>query len=188
MSIYSRGGDRGETSLVDGTRTGKDSARVEAYGAIDEANSAVGFARASNRDVTLDAVLEFIQQRLFNCSSLLATPPKAVTDHTPGVTPEDIGFLERAIDHFESRSGPLTHFIIEGGCETAARLQMARAVTRRAERAVVALGRQEETPHTVVAFLNRCSDTLFAAARYANSLEDVAEQTWDAHAAPPPLT
>lgn len=187
MTIYTRRGDHGDTSLADGTRVSKTSARVEAYGTVDEANSAVGFARSVVTDPELDGVLHFIQQRLFNCSSSLATPAEGRRASTPIVTAGDVALLEAAIDRFMERSGPLTHFVIEAGCEAAARLHLARAVTRRAERRLVALAAQEPVDEQVEAFVNRLSDALFASARYANHLAGVTDELWDAHAPIPEL-
>jgi cob(I)alamin adenosyltransferase len=185
MSIYTRLGDAGETSLADGTRVSKTSRRVEAYGTVDETNSAVGLARAVVSDATLDSVLHFVQQRLFNCSSSIATPDEHRGPDTPVVTADDVAFLERSIDGFEARTGALDHFVIEGGSESAARLQVARAVSRRAERRVVALAEEDAVDEQVLAFVNRLSDVLFAAARYANAIDGVAEEAWDPHAPRP---
>lgn len=186
MTIYTRRGDAGTTSLADGERVSKASARVEAYGTVDEANSAVGLARAVVSDPILDDVLHFIQQRLFNCSSSIATPAENAGERTPHISGDDITALEQAVDRFEAESGALNHFIIESGCEAAARLHVARATIRRAERRTVALAADTPVDEGVLKFLNRCSDALFAAARYANKLEDIAEEAWDP-ATPPPM-
>jgi len=188
MPIYTRRGDHGDTSLVDGTRVSKTSARVEAYGTVDEANSAVGFARSAVTDPFLDSVLHFIQQRLFNCSSSLATPAESRTVGTPFVEAADVAFLESAIDRFMESSGPLSHFVIEGGCESACRLHVARAITRRAERRLVALAAEAEVDEQVEAFVNRLSDTLFASARYANHLAGVTDEVWDPSAPRPDMS
>jgi len=185
MPIYTRRGDHGDTSLADGTRVSKTSARVEAYGTVDEANSAVGFARAAVTDDELDEVLHFVQQRLFNCSSSLATPAESRSATTPVIVAADIEFLEAAIDRFMERSGPLTHFVIEGGCEPAGRLHLARAITRRAERRIVILAAETEVNEQVEAFVNRLSDVLFASARYANHLAGITDELWDPHAPRP---
>jgi cob(I)alamin adenosyltransferase len=165
----------------------KTSLRVEAYGAVDEASSAIGLARATVRDPLLDGILLFTQQRLFNCSGSLAMPGDSATGQTPMIDPEDVRSLEQAIDRFTDRSGEMTHFVIEGGCETACRLQLARAVTRRAERRVLALNAVEPVAEQVLCFLNRCSDLLFAAARYANATQDCREEHWDPAAERPAL-
>ncbi len=185
MTIYTRRGDEGDTSLADGTRVPKSSARVEAYGTVDEANSAVGLARAAIDDPRLDAALAFMQHKLFNCSSSLATPGHARSERTPAITPGDVRALELLIDEFETVTGPLDHFIIEGGCRGAAHLQFARAVVRRAERRAAALAAVEDVDPQVLAFLNRCSDALFAAARHANRLAGFDETPWDPAARPP---
>jgi cob(I)alamin adenosyltransferase len=187
MTIYTRRGDEGKTSLADGSRVSKASARLEAYGTVDEANSAVGVARASTDDHTLGAVLDFVQQRLFNCSSSLATPVEHRGPETPIISSEDVTFLEQAVDRFEETTGGLDHFIVETGSPTAAQLQLARAVVRRAERRVVTLAAEEAVDAQVMAFINRLSDTLFAAARYANAVDDRPEVAWDPHAERPAI-
>lgn len=175
--IYTRRGDSGETSLVGGARVPKNSERVEAYGTVDEANSAVGLARAaittdafgaSPDDIDLDGILGFVQHRLFNCSSRLATPPGAESERTPAVTPDDVTRLEAAIDALTAATGELDHFVLPGGCEAAARLHVARTVVRRAERRILDLDAHEPVDDHVLAFVNRLSDLLFAAARYEN--------------------
>jgi cob(I)alamin adenosyltransferase len=187
MTIYTRRGDHGQTSLADGSRVSKSSARVEAYGTVDEANSAVGFARAAVADTTLDEVLHFVQQRLFNCSSSLATPGAPVSLTVVHVEPEDVALLERAIDQFQERSGELTHFVLEAGSEPASRLHLARAIMRRAERRIYLLNAEEPVDEQVLAFVNRCSDLLFAAARYSNATQGVPEEQWDRVAPRPDL-
>lgn len=186
MSIYTRRGDEGQTSLADGSRVSKSSPRVEAYGTVDEANSAIGFARAAGPDELLESVLSFSQQRLFNCASRLATPD-AGSAGAIAVSAGDIDFLERAIDRFEATSGPIRHFVVESGSELASRLHLARATVRRAERRVVSLAASEHVDAHVLAFVNRLADTLFAAARYANAVAGVAEEAWDASVEPPAL-
>lgn len=183
MGIYTRQGDEGDTDLADGTRVSKASARVEAYGEVDEANSAVGFARAGTDDPYLNEVLGFIQQRLMNCSSTLATPAREAA--RPGITDADIRALEKCIDRMTQAAGSASGFVIEGGCETAARCHLARAILRRAERRVVTLAAADDVDPQVLAFLNRSSDVLYAAARFANASADVAEEKWDQSAPEP---
>ena len=178
-NIYTRGGDGGQTSLVDGSRVSKSCLRVEAYGTLDEANSWVGLARAGlPADAELDRALAFLQHRLFNCSSHLATPPDS-TVAPPSLTAADVDFLERSIDRFERATGPLTHFVLPGGTTAAAQLHVARTVCRRAERRLVSLADSEGVDPVVLKLVNRSSDFLFAAARYANSLSNVDDPGWD---------
>ncbi len=176
--IYTRGGDRGETSLVDGSRVSKSCPRVEAYGTLDEANSWVGVARAAVGDHELARDLEFLQHGLFNCTSHLATPPDAGIE-PPAVSAAAVTFLEQAIDRFEQVTGPLTHFVLPGGTAAAAHLHVALTVCRRAERRLVSLAADEQVDPTVLRLVNRSSDFLFAAARYANHLAGVEDLEWD---------
>ena len=187
MTIYTRTGDKGQTSLGDGQRVPKSSVRVEAYGTIDEANSFVGLARAQVTDERLDAVLWFVQQRLSNCSGSLAMPRIPEDDSDRQLKRADIEVLERAIDAFSEVAGPLDHFVLPAGGETVARLHVARTVLRRAERRADALAQEVEIDPLVLAFLNRSSDLLFAAARYAAALEGAREEDWDPMAEMPEL-
>lgn len=176
-SIYTRTGDKGQTSLVDSSRVPKDALRVEAYGTVDEANSWVGVARACTSHPVLWECLDFLQHRLFNCSSNLATPPGAEFT-PPTITEEDVSFLERAIDHFEAKTGPLTYFILPGGNQCSAFLHVARTTTRRAERRIVSLTEDEPVDALVLKFVNRASDFLFAAARYSNWIRSHPDVRW----------
>jgi len=178
-SIYTRSGDAGTTSLVDGRRVSKTDARVAAYGTVDEANSWIGAARAFGNDPLLDRVLEFLQHRFYNCSSNIATPPDG--DFEPvTVAPADISFLERAIDRFEEATGPLGGFVLPGGERAAGLLHVARTVCRRAERRILVLHADEPVDPVVLKLVNRASDVLFAAARYANHLAGSGDVLWDA--------
>jgi cob(I)alamin adenosyltransferase len=186
-SIYTRTGDRGETSLADSSRVPKDSLRVEAYGTVDEANSWVGLARAFAADPLLAEVLDFVQHRLFNCSSNLASPP-GTPWAVPTIDEADIALLEHAIDRFETATGPLTRFVLPGGAQGAAALHVARTVVRRAERRIVSLSAHEGGVDPLVQkFVNRASDLLFAAARYANNVDGRTDVTWDKARARPDL-
>lgn len=176
--IYTRSGDRGTTSLVNGARVQKESLRVEAYGAVDEANSWVGAARSFVENPRLDGVLRFLQHKFYNCSSNLATPEGASVEPAR-ITQEDIQFLEDAIDVFQERAGELTGFVLPGGTRAAGMLHIARTVCRRAERRVWALSRQEPTDEVVQKFINRSSDLLFAAARFANAVDGPGDVLWD---------
>lgn len=166
-SIYTRGGDFGETSLADGSRVRKDALRVEAYGAIDELCSWVGLVVASLEESDLAKSLTFLQHRLYNCSSNIAALPGAGLS-PPVILEEDVASLEAAIDLYDGQSGPIRFFILPGGTSVASLLHVARTVCRRAERRMVALAAEEPVDPLVLRFVNRASDLLFAAARYAN--------------------
>lgn len=185
-SIYTRTGDRGETSLADSSRVAKDSLRVEAYGTIDEANSWVGVARACTGHPVLHEALDFCQHRLFNCSSNLATPSDD-PDRVPQIVEADIEFMEQAIDHFEEKSGSLEAFILPGGNQCAAFLHVARTVMRRAERRTVSLAAEVAVDSMVQKFINRASDFLFAAARYSNYVTSRNDIHWNPDHKPPDI-
>lgn len=175
MKIYTRTGDLGETSLFGGARVAKNDARIEAYGTIDELSSHLGVARASGIPSEVDAVLEQVQRDLFDVGAHLASPG---TSRFPGVDAQRIAELESAIDAMERELAPLKNFILPGGSLAAAQLHVARTVCRRAERLVVAL--QDDTPATLstIAYVNRLSDYLFVAARFANRRADVPDVEW----------
>ncbi len=185
MGIYTRRGDAGEAGLGDGSRVSKASLRIDALGALDEASAAIGLARQSVDHASLDAVLLFAEQRVFNCSAALASPTR--TDATPTVSAADITFLETAIDHFSDDAGGWRGFVLASGGEAAARLHFARTLVRQAERRIVALAEREDVAPELLAFVNRLSDLLFVAARAAASHANAAEDYWDRDAEPPAL-
>ena len=148
--IYTRTGDAGETGLFGGQRVPKDDVRVRAYGTVDEANAAIGVARAAGPAPAIDAVLERIQHHLFDLGAELATPPEATAAaaYVPRVVPAWVEALERDIDRFEDALPPLRTFILPGGTSLAAALHLARTVARRAEREVVSLAARSRSPRT----------------------------------------
>lgn len=160
MKIYTRTGDHGETSLFGGTRVPKNDPRIEAYGTVDELNSFLGLARAAELPQQVEDVLHQVQMDLFDIGAHLASPG---SDRFPGADESRIAQLEEAIDAMERELAPLTGFILPGGTPAASQLHVARTVCRRAERCVVALGEE-----STVTYLNRLSDYLFVAARFAN--------------------
>ena len=171
--IYTRTGDDGTTGLVDGTRQPKSSPRMAAIGDVDEANSAVGLAAAALREGREAEALFRIQNDLFDLGADLATPAGESEDFAPSdmvlrVVAAQVAWLESAIDDATAQLEPLTSFILPGGSENAARLHLARAIVRRAERAVVALADSEPVNPQALAYINRLSDYLFVAARLAN--------------------
>ena len=161
--IYTRTGDAGTTGLVDGSRVAKSSALIAAIGDVDEANSAVGAALVAAHDATRDALLR-IQSDLFDLGADLATP--AAIDGALRIVPAQVARLEAEIDAMTATLQPLTSFVLPGGTPFAAALHLARAITRRAERAATAVEPVPSAP--ALAYLNRLSDWLFCAARLAN--------------------
>jgi cob(I)alamin adenosyltransferase len=182
VKIYTRSGDGGETGLFGGPRVPKDDLRVEAYGAVDEANAFLGEARAraaAAADAELEAILAAAQDRLFTVGAELATPPGAKARAAlPPIDPRWAAELEEAIDRLEAELPPLREFVLPGGAPLGAALHVARAVCRRAERRVVALHRASPASPLVLAFLNRLSDFLFVAARAANHRAGVPDVPW----------
>ncbi len=176
MKIYTKTGDKGDTSLFGGHRVPKDAPRIEAYGTVDELNSVLGIVRSDGTDADIDAILETIQQDLFALGADLATP-RSVGKDVRRFTTEDTHPLERIIDKLEESLQPLDRFILPGGSSTASSLHFARTVCRRAERAVVRLSRSEDVGEGTTIYLNRLSDLLFVLARHANRLSDTPEIT-----------
>ncbi len=165
--IYTRTGDAGTTGLADGSRVSKASARMETIGDVDEANSAIGVARttlAANHP--LDATLARIQNDLFDLGADLATPGDR--DGALRITQAQIEWLESAIDACNEALAPLNSFVLPGGSPAAAAIHLARAITRRAERAAVAANDQGTLSINALVYLNRLSDFLFVAARAMN--------------------
>jgi cob(I)alamin adenosyltransferase len=174
--VYTRTGDAGETSLVGGKRVGKDDARVEAYGDVDETNSAIGFARSVLEDPELDGVLAAIQNDLFTLGGDLASPESV---QVPRVEDALIERLEQEAERFLAELTPLREFILPGGSQPGAALHVARTVARRAERRVVALARAESINPRTIVYLNRLSDLLFILARVANHRIGAGEKMTD---------
>ncbi|MEM7652599.1 MAG: cob(I)yrinic acid a,c-diamide adenosyltransferase [Pseudomonadota bacterium] len=171
--IYTRGGDKGKTSLGDGTRVPKHTLRVEAYGTVDEANSTIGIARL-HTDGDLDSVLGRVQNDLFDLGADLCVPEPEEDAPPPEYPPlrvakEQVDRLEAEIDAANEKLEPLNSFILPGGSPAAAQLHLARTIARRAERQLTALMEQEErlNPHALM-YLNRLSDLLFVLGRLAN--------------------
>ncbi len=169
--IYTRGGDKGETSLGDGTRVKKHDARVATYGAVDEANAAIGVARLHTKDGDVDAMLSRIQNDLFDLGADLCTP-QAEND-APGkalrIVQTQVDRLEREIDAMNGKLAPLTSFVLPGGAPAAAALHVARTIVRRAERDITALMEHETINPLALTYANRLSDHLFVLSRHINA-------------------
>lgn len=179
MKVYTRTGDDGGTALFGGARVSKAAARVEAYGEIDELNSAIGVARATGLSARVDAQLELVQNELFDVGAELATVPEKLEKLTlPKITPEAVLRLERFIDELDTDLEPLKNFILPGGSRGAAQLHLARTVARRAERRIVSLAASEPVRGEIVKYVNRLSDALFTMAREENRVAGVVDVPW----------
>ncbi|HWF43440.1 MAG TPA: cob(I)yrinic acid a,c-diamide adenosyltransferase [Candidatus Kapabacteria bacterium] len=180
MKIYTKTGDDGTTGLFGGGRVPKDSARIEAYGTVDELNSTIGLAAAESSAQWLNELLQHIEQSLFVMGADLATPLDARSNYSiPRIDETDVKMLEQAIDEHEAKLPPLKRFILPGGSRLAAHLHHARTVCRRAERLLVHLAREQEIGSSDIIYLNRLSDLLFVLARRANQLASVPDIEWD---------
>ncbi len=177
--IYTRTGDAGKTRLVGGKQVSKADLRVAAYGDVDETNSALGLAICAVDDASLKSILLKIQNTLFDLGADLANPGPAAPDKSPvlRIITEQVTWLETQIDALNANLAPLQSFVLPGGSETSARLHLARAICRRAERNAVALGQNESINKHALVYLNRLSDFLFVAARYVNH-QDVGDVLW----------
>jgi cob(I)alamin adenosyltransferase len=183
LKIYTKTGDKGETSLYGGKRVRKDNLRVQAYGDIDETNAAIGIARSyivegssGSREILhfIDSTLETVQNKLFAVGAALA----GSDDQNYSVKESDIDFLEKCIDHMDEQVQPIKAFILPYGTDLSARLHLARTVARRAERSIVTLSTQEQVDSNIIAYTNRLSDFLFTLARYANKSQGVPDTLW----------
>jgi cob(I)alamin adenosyltransferase len=178
--IYTRTGDQGSTGLFGGQRVAKNNQRLVAYGTLDELNSILGIL-ALHLPATLAGPLPGIQRDLFALGSQLATPAAKAAELARRLTRPTwpIADMEADIDRLTGMTGPMTRFVLPGGCPASAHSHWARTVCRRAEREVVALAALEPVPPEVVVYLNRLSDWLFALARAANAAAGVEDVTWE---------
>jgi cob(I)alamin adenosyltransferase len=184
--VYTKTGDKGQTSLVGGKRVPKDSPRIEAYGTIDELNSVVGLARVFN-DENLEAgdahqflneVLCRIQDELFDLGSELATPPEQFKEGMYRVGDDEIERLEQWIDQCQEDLEPLKSFILPGGGRIGAYLHQCRTVCRRAEREILRLSREEEINPSMIKYVNRLSDLFFVLSRWIAKQTGEPEYLW----------
>jgi cob(I)alamin adenosyltransferase len=185
--VYTRTGDAGKTRLAGGQQVWKDSLRVEAYGTIDELNAAIGVVRVMNADVTdkyqaaeqLEEELRWMQNKLFDVGSILATAPGQTFKNMPQVSGQDVTRLEKLIDRCQKDLEPLKEFILPGGGKISGFLHQARTICRRAERLCVALSKVEPVDPIIIKFVNRLSDTLFVLARWVAKTQGEPEFLWE---------
>jgi cob(I)alamin adenosyltransferase len=185
--VYTRTGDAGKTRLAGGQQVWKDSLRVEAYGTVDELNAAVGVVRVMNAEMSgtyaqaeeLEEELRWIQNKLFDIGSILATVPGQTFKNMPQVTGTDATRLEKSIDRCQKDLEPLKEFILPGGGKVSGFLHQARTVCRRAERLCVRLSREEPVDPAMIKFVNRLSDALFVFARWVAKTQGEPEFLWE---------
>jgi len=185
--VYTKTGDKGNTSLVGGQRVPKDHERIEAYGTVDELNAFVGvlvqsvrheMANETSRRWFIDVLIR-IQHELFNLGSILATLPEDVHPAQPQVKDEDVKQLETDIDHCNKDLPALRSFVLPGGSRCNADLHVCRTICRRAERYLIGLSHSELVPQTAIIYLNRLSDAFFVWSRWANKELGSSETLWN---------
>jgi cob(I)alamin adenosyltransferase len=184
--IYTKAGDKGETSLVGGHKVTKDSPRIEAYGTVDELNAIIGIVRKANRDeagpddarARIDSLLARVQNELFNLGSILATRPGELGDKQPRIEARHVEALEHDIDTLNEGLPPLRSFTLPGGGWVSSYLHLGRTVCRRAERVVVHLGGLEPVDAECVRYLNRLSDALYVLGRWNVRARGESEPLW----------
>jgi cob(I)alamin adenosyltransferase len=178
LKIYTRSGDQGMTGLFGGRRVGKDSIRIEAYGTVDELNAHLGLAHAVCTNDELASRIVALQHDLFVLGADLATPLEMTQVSIQRIGQRHIDNLEHAIDDVEERLDAIRFFILPGGTIPASHLHICRTICRRAERAIVHLGAQEEVNDHTIRYINRLSDYLFVLARLANHVHGHADIRW----------
>ncbi len=179
MKIYTRTGDDGSTGLGSRQRIGKDSLRIDTYGTVDELNSVLGVALATDLFEPLPGVLERVQEELFHLGSDLCVPDEDKERWpVPQMEEQHISALEVLMDELDGSLQPLKNFVLPGGSLGAAQLHVARTVARRCERLLVSLARVESVNPIAMRYLNRLSDALFMMARYENYKRGVADVVW----------
>lgn len=179
MKIYTKTGDKGRTSLIGGKRVPKNSARLEAYGTVDELNSYLGMIRSFPLEEQIIAELTEIQSRLFDVGGNLATDPEnANVKMQLGVAEKDIRLLEEAIDRMDAEVPPLKYFVLPGGDQLVSFCHIARTVCRRAERRILDLADEAAVDEAVLKYVNRLSDYLFILSRKVARDTGIEEMKW----------
>ena len=178
MKIYTKTGDKGETSLFGGKRLPKYDLRIEAYGTVDELNAYIGLIRDQEVSQHIFQVLIEIQDRLFTLGSILATVPGNTKVKLPLLKEEDVTFLEQEIDKMNEQLPEMRSFVLPGGHTTVSYCHIARCVCRRAERLVTHLAQKEEVADLIIVYLNRLSDYIFVLSRKLTQDLNVKEMPW----------
>ncbi|GAB4327026.1 MAG: cob(I)yrinic acid a,c-diamide adenosyltransferase [Flammeovirgaceae bacterium] len=179
MKIYTKTGDKGETSLFGGKRVKKSHPRIEAYGTVDELNSLIGLLRDQEVNHKRKDLLKEIQDRLFTIGATLASDPDKNNLKVPDLQTNDVEILEKEMDRMDEKLTPLRNFILPGGHTSISFAHLARTVCRRAERNCIRLSEDEFVPEIVIQYLNRLSDYLFVLARMMAKELGVEEITWN---------
>lgn len=178
MKIYTKTGDKGQTSLIGGTRVSKHHLRIETYGTVDELNSYIGLIRDQKIDEQSKKILIEIQDRLFTIGSSLASDPEKLKMKIPDLLEEDITLLEKEIDNMNESLPEIRSFILPGGHTTISFCHIARCVCRRAERLAIHLSENSFVADLVIKYLNRLSDYLFVLSRKISSDLNAQETPW----------
>jgi cob(I)alamin adenosyltransferase len=178
MKIYTKTGDKGNTSLIGGKRVPKYHNRIEAYGTIDELNSYMGLIRDLIDDKNIKLIVSDIQSKLMHASSVLATETEEAQKKYAKIIEKDINTLEKEIDRMNNELPPLTKFILPGGHQTVSHCHIARTICRRAERNIVLVADKDYVDDIVVKYVNRLSDYLFTLARYMSNKLGADEIEW----------
>jgi len=182
--VYTKGGDKGETSLIGGDRVGKDDPRLDCYGTVDEVNATLGLVTTalatSAAGPHLRPIIERVQNELFNLGAELATPDAERRAKLPRIEQRHVDALERDIDAVNDELPPLTSFVLPGGGAASAAFHLARTVSRRCERIVVGLAKSEDIGGDLpIVYLNRLSDALFVWGRWCSHKDAQPELLWD---------
>ena len=178
MKVYTKTGDKGETSLFGGTRVSKANSRIHAYGTVDELNSYLGLLRDLSAHKNRNTELQRIQDRLFTLGAILATERADSLKKLPRIKLNDVVYLEEAIDQMDASLEPLTSFVLPGGHPTVSYCHIARCVCRRAERLTIETAEEINLDPFIVKYLNRLSDFLFILSRKVLHDLDIPELPW----------
>ena len=178
MKIYTKTGDKGQTSLLGGSRVPKYHLRIESYGTLDELNSNIGLLRDQGLSDLMTTELLEIQDRIFTLGSILASEPGKSKVKIPQISEDDIKFLEDSIDRMNDELPEMRHFVLPGGHQAVSVCHIARCICRRAERNIVHLQEGSEVPELAIQYMNRLSDYLFVLSRKISQEKGANETAW----------